>query len=97
MEAEKSVTLSDSGGEHLVRLEEELVQRAGEGEGKRGRDSELERRVEGRGLEFRQYRTSASMGWNKDRVLPEGWMPTGVCLYLLLELSLRVGWSKEAG
>ena len=47
MEAEKSVTFSDSGGEHLVRLEEELVQRAGEGEGKRGergRDGELERR-----------------------------------------------------
>ena len=56
---------------------------------------EQERRVEGRGLEFRQYRTSASVGWNKDRVLPEGWMLTRVGLYLLLELSLQVGWSKD--
>ena len=51
--------------------------------------------MEGRGLEFRQYSTSASVGWNRDRVLPEGWMPTGVCLYLLLELNLQVGWSKD--
>ena len=46
LEAEKRVTFPDSGGEHLVRLEsrdesrvesrERLVQRAGEGEGKRG-------------------------------------------------------------
>ena len=51
------MTFPDSGGAHLVRLEsrdesrvesrERLVQRAGEGEGKRGergRDGELERR-----------------------------------------------------
>ena len=38
---------------------------------------------------------SPQVGWNKERILPEGGMPPRVCLFLLLELRLQVGWSKD--
>ena len=97
-EESREQSRAESREQRAEQSREQLVQRVCEREGQRGErgeNSELERRVEGRGLEFRQYRTSASVGWNKDRVLPEGWMLTRVGLYLLLELSLQVGWSKD--